>query len=121
MLEDRGVTKRVLGIKDTITHLHRFVEFEAPHQKRRSGVVAHEKGYLETTVIEGRVRHKLTFPRKMPNAIAAKRVQASVEVNRDLTFRAFPRRPSRKGTAIFFFLRMIKAIIIHTCPGFRAI
>ena len=61
VLFDRGATKRVLGIKDTITHLHRFVEFEAPHPKRRSGVVAHEKGSLEATVIEGRVRHEFTL------------------------------------------------------------
>ena len=74
MLEDRGVTKRVSGIKDIITHLHRFVEFEAPHPKGRFGVVAHEKGSLETTLIEDRVCHELTFPRKMPYAIAAKSV-----------------------------------------------
>ena len=58
-------------------------------------MVAHEESTLETTVVEGRIVHELTFPREimMPNAVAAEGMQISIQVSCELTFRAdaFPR------------------------------
>ena len=93
MLKDRRITKRISGIENVITYFHRFVEFETPYPEGWRAVVAHEKSTLETTVVEGRVFHELTFPREMPNIVAAKGMQISIQVSCELTFRAdaFPR------------------------------
>jgi len=71
VLKDRRVTKRVSRIKNSITHFHRFVEFETPHPEGWRAVVAHKERTLEATVVEGYVVHELTFSRKMPNTVAA--------------------------------------------------
>jgi len=82
VLKDRRVTKRISGIKISITHFHRFVEFETPHPECWRAMVAHKESTLEVTVVEGCVFHELTFSSKMPNAVAAESMQISIQVGR---------------------------------------
>jgi len=51
-------------------------------------VVAQKESTLETTVVESRIFHDLTFPREMPNTVAAESLQISIQVRCELTFRA---------------------------------
>ena len=51
-------------------------------------MVAQKESTLETTVVESRIFHDLTFPREMPNMVAAESLQISIQVSCELTFRA---------------------------------